>query len=421
MSDHHAERPLGGRILTPTFMVLLVIMFTGVAIVLYRLFYGLGSVSAMNDSYPWGIWKPFNVVTLTGIAAGAYAVGILTYVFNKGEYHPLMRSAILVGAMGYTLAGTSVLFDLGRWWNLWVVFFPPIYNLNSVLLEVAICVMAYCMVLWVEVSPAVLEHWSKEGTGRLRKFSIKALPGMKKALPWIIGVAILLPTMHQSSLGGLYMVTPTKLHGLWHTPWLSALFLISCATMGFGAVVIIENLTQMFFNRKSDQALLARMAVVPVFLSLAYLAIRIGDLAYRGRLGQALAFDFYSAFFIAELVLFSLPILILAMKKARQNRGVLFAASLMLIFSGALYRFDTYLVAYLPVSGGVYFPNIAEILVSLALVSAGAVVYIAMAKSFPILSGVLSRSVAEERAVVEAEDEPTDTIAGAGANAGAVS
>ena len=135
--------------------------------VVVRLLFGLGAVSAQNDGYAWGIWKPLNVVTFTGIAAGAYAVGLVTYLFNDGEYHPLVRSAVMTGAVGYTLAGTSVLIDLGRWWNLWVVFWPGAWNLNSVLLEVALCVMAYTMVLWVEVGPAVLEKLSAGPDGRV--------------------------------------------------------------------------------------------------------------------------------------------------------------------------------------------------------------------------------------------------------------
>src|SRR5919205_3946791 len=101
MSAHdHAERPVGGALLTGPFKLLLALVAVALAVVCVRIFTGLGAVTAMNDAYPWGIWKPLNVVTYTGIAAGAYAVGTLCYVFNNGQYHPLVRSAVVDGAMG---------------------------------------------------------------------------------------------------------------------------------------------------------------------------------------------------------------------------------------------------------------------------------------------------------------------------------
>ncbi len=399
----HVETPLGGKILTPKFYVLLAFVAAGALLVLYRLFYGLGAVSAMNDGYPWGIWKPLNVVTFTGIAAGAYAVGLLTYIFNKGEFHPLVRSAIVAGAMGYTLAGTSVLVDLGRWWNLWVLFWPPLYNMNSVLLEVAICVMAYTFVLWIEITPAILEYFQHHGNTRVRALAEKGSAWMKKLLPFIISLALLLPTMHQSSLGGLYMIAVTKLHQLWHTPWLSVLFLLSCLTMGYGSVVVIENLTDLVFHRRTDQKLLSRIAVVPMGLCLLYLVVRLGDLAYRHRLGLIARMDFYSVFFLVEMALFLAPALMLMSRRVRNSRSRLFVAASMLLLGGTLYRFDTYLVAYQTRPGWVYFPSVGELVFSLGLFATGVAVYVAIVKSFPILTGVLKTDTHAEHAYSRAD------------------
>lgn len=391
MTDQHTVRPLGGPIFTPTLFVLLAIIFSGAALVFYRLFYGLGAVSAMNDGYAWGIWKPLNVVTFTGIGAGAYAVGILTYVFNRWHYHSLVRSAILVGAMAYTLGGTSVLIDLGRWWNLWVTFYPPLYNLNSVLLEVAICVMTYTMVLWVELTPPILEQASRWKYDPVRRLAKWGLPWVRRALPIIISVALLLPTMHQSSLGGLYMITPTKLHPLWYTPWLSGLFLMSCLAMGFGAVVIVENLTSLNYRRRMDQRLLGRMAPVPAMLVLSFIVIRLIDIAVQGKLEYIWTFDFYGKLFLIEMALFLVPALLMLRRNVRRNRGGLFISGVLLVLAGTVYRFDTYLIAYKPTTGWVYFPSLGELLFSACLASTGIAVYIVMIKLFPILSGVPSR------------------------------
>lgn len=398
MSGHDDHRPLGGPVFTPSFFILLSIIAAGAVLVLYRLVNGLGAVSAMNDGYAWGIWKPLNVVTFTGIGAGAYAVGLLTYVFNRWHYHGLVRSAIVVGAMAYTLGGTSVLIDLGRWWNLWVTFWPPMYNLNSVLLEVAVCVMTYTGVLWIELTPPILEQASRWRYGPVRKIAQAGLPVVRKLLPFVISLALLLPTMHQSSLGGLYMITVTKLHALWYTPWISALFLLSCITMGFGSVVIVENLTSIAYHRMLDQRLLCRMAPVPAMLALSYLVIRIADLANRGLLAQVLNLDFYSILFLAEVALFLAPVLMLLYPKWRRNRGGLFFAGFLLVLGGTLYRFDTYLVAYKPAPGWVYFPSLGELLFSMCLASTGIAAYIVLVKLFPILSGVRPRRRAAEGA-----------------------
>lgn len=404
MAAHAHEKPLGGPILTPGFKFLLALCAVWVALVVVRLIWGLNgpfghdpllSVSAQSDGYAWGIWKPLNVVTFTGIAAGAFAVGLVTYGFNKGEYHPLVRSCVMAGAMGYTLGGTSIMIDLGRYWNLWVIFVPSWLNWNSVLLEIALCVLAYTLVLWVEVAPSVLEKLESSANPSVAALAKGVLPGLKKAMPFIISLAILLPMMHQSSLGGLFMVAATKTHPYWHTGWLPGLFLISCLTMGFGAVVVMENLTALAWGKKIDQAMLARLSKVPAFLLLAYLVIRVVDVFWRFRdpivqarhaaMGSPL---FYGGFFLLELVLFGAAAAMLLSRKVREDRGGLFGAGLLLLFSGALYRFDTYLVAYQPSPGWRYFPTPTEILFSITLGAIGVTVYVLFVKLFPILSGV---------------------------------
>lgn len=333
-----------------------------------------------------------------------YAMGLTTYVFNRWHYHGLVRSAIIVGAMAYTLGGTAIVINLGRLWNLWVVFWPSVYNMNSVLLEVAICVTAYFMVLWIEMIPPTFERFAEpdadgkawiEGLKKsgvpitwLQNIAIAGLPIIRKALPFIISLALLLPTMHQASLGGLFMVAVTKLHPLWHTAWVSGLFLISCWAMGFGSVVVIENLTNLIYKRQMDQKLLARMAPLPAMVTLAYLAIRLGDLAVKDRLGLIFKFDFYSIVFLTEMVLFITPVVIMLRRKWAENRGALFFAAVLLVFAGAMYRMDTFLVAYRPVSGWRYSPSWGELIITAYLACSGIAVYIVVVKLFPMLSGV---------------------------------
>jgi Ni/Fe-hydrogenase subunit HybB-like protein len=137
---------------------LAVVFGLGAVVMLWRLVAGLGPTTALNDGYPLGLWIAFDVVTGTALACGGYAVAILVMILNKGRYHPLVRPAILTSALGYSLAGFSVFLDIGRWWYIWKV---PLYfwhwNFDSALLEVALCIMAYVVVLWVELAPAFFE------------------------------------------------------------------------------------------------------------------------------------------------------------------------------------------------------------------------------------------------------------------------
>lgn len=402
-SFDHVERPVGGPLWTGGMKILVALIAVALATVAVRMFLGLGAVTALSDAYPWGIWKPLNVVTFTGVAAGAYAVGLLTYVFNKGEYHPFVRSAVMAGAMGYTLAGTSVVVDLGRWWNLWVVMWPPIFQLNSVLLEVAICVTLYMAVLWVEVLPAVLEGVQSSKFQVLRGISAKYLPPLQKALPFIIALAILLPTMHQSSLGGLYMIAPTKLHPLWHTYWLPGLFLISCWTMGAGGVVLMEMMTTWIWPRRTDEKLLAKLMGVVRWGVVAFVAIRFADLFVSGRFQRALEMPragFYFFWFGLEIVANLAVLVLFATEKSRRNPGALFGGASLLVFAGALYRFNVYLTGYMPTKeGATYFPSFWEITNSIGWAALGIAVYVVMVKRFPMLAGVIVKKSARARAV----------------------
>jgi Ni/Fe-hydrogenase subunit HybB-like protein len=182
MSGHARAEAIGGRILTKPFRFLLVFFAIGSLLILYRLATGLGQVTAMNDGYPWGLWIAFDV-TGTALACAGYAVALLVYVMNKGKYHPMVRPAVLTSALGYTLAGAGVALDVGRWWNIWrVPLFVWCWNLNSVLLEVALCIMSYIFVLWIQLSPAFLEKAQKVGTPKIRAFADRLLPIVDKAL-----------------------------------------------------------------------------------------------------------------------------------------------------------------------------------------------------------------------------------------------
>jgi Ni/Fe-hydrogenase subunit HybB-like protein len=275
----HAE-PIGGPLFTPSVRALAGVFGLGAIVIAWRLLSGLGATTALNDGYPLGLWIAFDVVTGTALACGGYAIAIFVFILNKGEYHPLIRPAILTSALGYSLAGFSVLLDVGRWWLIWKV---PVYfwhwNLNSALLEIALCIMGYVVVVWIELSPALLEGWARRSPRlAVQRWTRTFLQLLEKSMIWIIALGILLPTMHQSSLGTLMLLAGSRLHPLWRTPLLPLLFLISCVAMGYAAVVFESALSSAVFHRRPETQMLARLARAIVPLQLLFVVLRFSDL-----------------------------------------------------------------------------------------------------------------------------------------------
>jgi Ni/Fe-hydrogenase subunit HybB-like protein len=386
MSAHAA--PIGGPIANGRFVVLMLFMLAVVVLLAVRLAAGLGAVSAMSNGYPWGIWKPMNVVTFTGIGAGAFASAILCYVLNRGEYHRLVRSAVLVGAVSYTLGAFSVAVDLGRWWNIWEI--PVLvwrWNGSSILLEVALCVMTYMLVLWVEFTPAVVERLERIGPAWVRRGAAATGRVLKRMLPWVIPIAMVLPTMHQSSLGSLFILAPTKLHPLWHTSFLPALFLLSCLSMGYAALVVIDSIESLVWGSPRDLRLLGRLGVIAACIELAWLAIRLVDLGVRGRLVLVLTSGpLLTGCFLAEVLIFGVTGVLVLLPRWRASMPRLLATASFMLVGGALYRMDTYLTAFNPGPGWHYFPTVWEMLFSLGLAAIGVLIFTLAVKLFPVFA-----------------------------------
>jgi Ni/Fe-hydrogenase subunit HybB-like protein len=381
--------PIGGPLFTPSVRALTGVFGLGAIVIAWRLFSGLGATTALNDGYPLGLWIAFDVVTGTALACGGYAIAIFVFILNKGEYHPLIRPAILTSALGYSLAGFSVLLDVGRWWLIWKV---PVYfwhwNLNSALLEIALCIIGYVVVVWIELAPALLEGWARRSHRlAVQRWTRAFLHLLEKSIIWIIALGILLPTMHQSSLGTLMLLAGSRLHPLWRTPLLPLLFLISCVAMGYAAVVFESALSSAVFHPRPETQMLARLARAIVPLQILFVVARFSDLAWRGNAGLLLVGDLRSVMVWIELAMFLAPVVMLLSPTTRPDLGRLFRAAVVMMFAGALYRFDTYLVAFSPGPNWVYFPSVPEMSITVGLVAFEILAYIVIVKTFPILAG----------------------------------
>ena len=390
MSLHHEQ--VGGNLWSRPYKLLLGIGVLGLLLIAWRFWVGLGPATGLSDGYPWGLWIAFDVVTGTALGCGGFAIAILVYILNKGRYHPLIRPAILTSALGYSMAGLAIAIDVGRPWLIWRIplgGFPDVgsYNWNSALLEVALCVMAYVIVLWIELSPAFFEKWEKSASPRLARFSATSNRILNKALIWIVALGVLLPTMHQSSLGSLMLLSGPRLHPLWHTPLVPLLFLISCITMGYAIVVFESVLSSRFFKRQAETPMLNRLYGVAVITIWLYLGIRFVDLIARGKLGLMFRPDGYALMFWIETAVLVLAAVLYYRGGRQLTLGAMFRGAMLMTAAGVLYRFDTYLVAFQPGEQWVYFPSVPEILVTVGIIALEVAIYVAIVRRFPILAG----------------------------------
>lgn len=391
----HNAAAVGGPILTRTFLACLAVFALSIVVLAWRFVVGLGPTTGMNDGFPWGIWIAFDVVTGTALACGGFSIAILCYALNEGKYHALIRPAVLTSVLGYSLAGASVIIDLGRYWNVWKIPLIWNWNRNSVLLEVAICIMTYVVVLWIELSPAFVEVWEKQEKYPLLCRAARRVHGwLNRYLVAILALGILLPTMHQSSLGSLMLIMTSKLHKLWHTPLLPFLFLATAVLMGYAAVIFESALADEVFDRPRETKILAPLSGIMVGVLFLFLGVRFVDLALRGRLALVARLDFYSWMFLLEMALFVGAAILLLSRKRRYNPGVELISAILIMLGGSLYRFDTFLVGFQPGPGWSYFPTIPEMAVTIGFVAFEVMAYLFIVKTFPILhTGVSSHGL----------------------------
>ena len=378
MTEHNA--PLNAKIVTKPFLVMGVLAAVAFVLIAYRYIAGLGAVTNLSDGYPWGLWITYDVLVGTALGCGGYAISILVYAFNRWEYHPVVRSAVLTSVFGYTLAGLAIFLDIGRYWNGYKLFLPWTVNFNSVLVEVALCIAAYTVVLWIELLPTVLEAYPNNA----RAVTIRSR--LAKLLPIIAAVGILLPTMHQSSLGTLMIIAGHKLSPLWQTPWLPFFFLVSAILMGFGVTIFESILSSVAFKRPFETPMLARLSVAMGWVAAFYLVVRLGDLIYRG--APVFTSGPQTLAFMVENLLFLMPVLLLANPAWQKDLRWLFVVSSSLILASALYRFNAFLIGFNPGPGWHYFPATQEILITLGIVAFELMAYLYFVKRFPVLPQV---------------------------------
>lgn len=392
--NHPPYEPLKKPFFSPGTYVLMAVMAVGFSFGITRLLTGLSTVTNLDNSYPWGIWIAIDVACGVALAAGGFTTAALVDIFGGKRYRLLLRPAVLTAWLGYIMVAVGLMFDLGRYWNIW----QPMFNWqgNSVMFELAMCVMAYLIVLTFEISPSILtglqnrmknNEWGSKLLSRIEKPIGIIHSWIKAVLPLLIVAGVVLSCMHQSSLGTLMVIAPTKLSALWYTPWLPLLFLLSAIMVGFPMVIIESIASSKGLDRETEMEFLSPLAAkIPWFLGV-YAVFKFGDLlARRAQLDFMEQPGSTISFFIEIIMGLLVPFVLLSLKAVRRSRGWLFTSAFLVIFGVALNRINVFLVGYHPrFAEKTYFPSIGEISLTVGLIATLIFLYRFIVNYFPIL------------------------------------
>jgi Ni/Fe-hydrogenase subunit HybB-like protein len=363
---------------TPGDYIAGLIMAVGIPLIVYRFVAGLGATTNLSQTNPWGIWIGFDMLSGVALAAGGYTIATSVYIFGLKDYHPIVRPAVLTGFLGYVFAVLGLCVDLGRPWNLPV---PILLSFGgpSVMFEIAWCVVLYLSVLGMEFLPPVFE-WL--GWPRARKWALRMTIGLT-----VFGV--MLSTLHQSSLGGLFLMAPTKLHPLWYSPFIPAYFFISSIAAGLSMVIVESALSHRIFQSRADHTVntdrlalgLARGASVVLFC---YFFIKLQGVADSGR--WALLTTGYGCWFLVEMLGFILVPSLLFAFGARHSKVMLVRwTAAWTVLGIVVNRLNVSVIALNWNLPDRYVPSWMEVMVSITLVTMGVSMFRWIVNRMPVL------------------------------------
>jgi Ni/Fe-hydrogenase subunit HybB-like protein len=354
-------------------LVCLVLMAVGTAATVLRFIWGLGATTNLSDEFPWGLWIGFDVLCGVGLAAGGFALTATVYIFNLKQFAPIIRPTVLTAFLGYVFVVFALMFDLGQPYRIWHAL--VMWNPRSVMFEVAWCVMLYSTVLALEFSPVVFERLNLERPQRIIHAVVRPL----------VIVGVILSTLHQSSLGSLYLIVPDKLHPLWYSPLLPVFFFISAIAAGLAMVIVESSLCQRAFGHHLELRLLEPLGRAMIVALAVYGILRFQDLSRRGVLPSLLHLDYEACMFLLEIILgVVLPIVLLAIPAVRRRQEGLVTGAYLVVLGFIMNRLNVSITGMERAAGVVYFPSWIEVAVSLALVAAGFVAFGLAVRHLPI-------------------------------------
>jgi len=336
----------------------------------YRLLYGLGAATNLSDGRPWGLWIGFDVLCGVALAAGGFTIGAIVKIFHIKRFYPILRPTILTAFLGYAMAASSIVFDIGLPWRIW---HPIVYhNWHSPMLEVALCVMTYLTVLALEVSDVFFEGMRWKSLKRI-------IEGLM--IPLVI-LGITLSTMHQSSLGTLYVLLPRRVFALWRTGYLPLLFFTSALAAGLTMTIIESNFAASAYNLENEQDLLADLGLYTAWVLFIYLVIKIATLIGSGGVNDLFTNGLRSALYSVEVLGgVVLPMILLFIPSIRKSRKALFRTAWLVVLGVVLNRLN---VSFFGFAGAPYVPSWMEWAITIGMVSAAILFYDFFVRHFPV-------------------------------------
>jgi Ni/Fe-hydrogenase subunit HybB-like protein len=327
---------------------------------------GLGLTTALSDATPWGLWIGFDVLGGVALAAGGFVIAATVHVFGRERYHGIVRPAILTAFLGYLGVILGLLVDLGRPWNIWRPMFH--WNLHSPLFEVAMCVMLYTGVLALEFAPVVLERFDR---------AAPVLRLLRRATLPLVVLGIALSTLHQSSLGTLFLLSGARMHPLWFSPLLPLLFLVSAVGLGLGVVAVESLVSAWLYRREPEWGLLEGLARAATAVLAVYFVLRFGDLIWRREIGRAFDGSWFAVLFWIEMLLSTIvPTALFLRARAGDGRWAVAWGAFLMAGGFVLHRADVGGISQIAVTGQVYVPALTEVAISLGVVSALALIFL---------------------------------------------
>jgi Ni/Fe-hydrogenase subunit HybB-like protein len=363
---------------TPTTIVMVLLIIAGTVVAGYRMVMGLGASTNLNDGYPWGFWLGLDVLGGIAMAAGGFIIACAVYLFNWKKYRPIVRPAILTAFLGYLMAVVALFLDIGHPFRLW---HPSImWQYHSVMWVVAMHVIFYTTTLALEFSPMLFERLGWE----------KARRTVGKVMVGAVIFGVMLSTLHQSSLGAVFLIAPSKMSPLWWDTKLPFHFLVSAVAMGLGMVSFETMLSGKFLQHKVDKEIFYGLARGTLIVLSFYLLLKLYQLFTVASPGMAFDGSVEGNMYLLEMLIGVIgPIAILSVKKLRENVNVIFSVNILVIVGVLLNRMNVCLFSmetYNSWRGFAYSPSWKEFVVSLGVISLGVFLYKMSAKHLPLFS-----------------------------------